>query len=92
MYTKGEWRIIEGDNNFIVTNERGFTLFKTPTCTELDKANANLIAASPRMAEALGTIKRTAESSGDLYYLQNALKIIAYQARQALAEVEGKGS
>ena len=42
------------------------------------------------MYEALGTIRRTAESSGDLYYLRNALKIIARIARESKAKAEGK--
>lgn len=103
QYTKGDWKVKQKkptEANFF----DGFTLLvedEKLLIALCDRegwdnhkerlANANLIAASPMMHKVLGTIKRTAESSGDLYYLQNALKIIAYQARQALAKVE-KGS
>ncbi len=40
--------------------------------------------------EALGTIKRTTESSGDKVYLQNVLRTIARISREALAPVGGK--
>ena len=45
--------------------------------------------ANQAMYEALGTIKRTAESSGDITYLQNALKIIARIARETKLKAEG---
>lgn len=45
---------------------------------------------APELYEALGTIKRTAESSGPEAYLQNALKIIARIAREAKAKADGR--
>jgi len=95
-YTKGDWKAHKGMK---VTGQAGLTYvadcypynerMNRPTLQEA-KANAQLIASAPKMVEALGTIRRTAESSGDLPYLQGVLKTIARIARETLTEAEGK--
>ncbi len=58
-------------------------------CKSVNQDNPQAVAESIKeMYEALGTIKRTAESSGDLYYLQNALKTIARIVREIKAKAD----
>ncbi len=88
VYTKGERYVACSD-------EWWFTEIANPNLKEPNfvvgrfwtKGDALLDAVAPKMYEALGTIKRTAESSGgDIYYLQNALKIISRIVKETLAE------
>lgn len=83
---KGDWQIIKvGLTSQIISGD--YTVAERI----YNEANARLIAAAPDIYEALGTIKRTAESGGnDISYLQNALKTIARIAREAKAKAEGK--
>jgi len=61
-------------------------------CIKLNPDNPMAVAeALPELYEVLGTIKRTAESSGDtIYYLQNCLKAIARIAKEAILKVKVK--
>ena len=95
-YTKGDWSVRSG---FKVTSGEEQTWVadcypyhpKHPRPRIFEAmANAHLIAASPRMYEALGTIKRTAQSSGDnVDYLKNALRVIARISEEAIADMDG---
>jgi len=90
-YTKEDWK---KQGNKVIAFGRGIiAVCPSPAngngVLEFE-ANAHLIAASPRLYEALGTIKRTAQSSGDnVDYLKNALRVIARISKEAIADMDG---
>lgn len=93
-YSKGDWEAYKTNLNpdeWTICTENGETGIAKLVGNKASSSNAHLIAAAPDMREALKTIKRTAESSGDsVYYLQNALKIIRQITQKVIAKTEVK--
>jgi len=87
-YTKGEWQIIEGDNCYIIGDERSYTICKVPFYKEAE-ANANLIAATPNQNQALTEIDQWLIDHPDISD-NPQLHIIHIHIRDALAKAEGK--
>lgn len=52
MYTKGEWKVVAEDTSFVVTDKNGCELVRTKRWSEIDQANAQLIASAPDLYEA----------------------------------------
>jgi len=107
-YTKGEWEILEGDEDFIIIDESGNTLCLVPFYKE-GEANAHLIAAAVNACQSVNQDNpmAVAESIKDMYEALKALifqfavavddvrskdKEVYEQANEALAKAEGGGN
>ncbi len=91
MYTQGEWKVEEW---FTLTGKKGFTLLVEENGVKLvlardivNEANAHLIAAAPKMYEALRGILDQKDNP-QLYTALSGQEWLDIE--QALAKVEGK--
>lgn len=90
MYTKGNWKVahwtVIEPTGYEVWDNTLHLIARVNKCDE-DKDNANLIAASPDMYQALKELIENIESSE---YKETADIRFVKQAKQALLKAEGK--
>ena len=79
-YTKGEWKIIEGDDAFIITDEKGCTICKMPYIygirIKIQETDAHLIAAAVNACQKINPDNplAVAEALPDMYEALKAFR------------------
>ncbi|AUS00805.1 hypothetical protein NVP1278O_70 [Vibrio phage 1.278.O._10N.286.54.E8] len=83
-FTKGPWKLSENRDSYLIASENtGFSICYTTLSEDVDKYNANLMAAAPEMYEFLDIFVKLVEddSSEDFLYKFNDIKLLLAKAR-----------